>query len=913
MSSFPAEGPLSRLFARWNTRRSSVGVLALAALAIAAVSGVVLAVGYDARTPLDSLATLELTSRSGRLLRAVHAWSSHLVIALGLLHVVEHFAAGSDRRLARAVWLRVVLLVPAVLLVALTGFVLKGDAEGELAREVLRGLLGRLPAVGDALGTALLGAGDDLQLAYVHHVATFTLLVVVLTVEHARRLWPPPGALVVMALAAVGLGVLFPPALHAGLEPVAKGPWYFVGLQELLHWGGEPGWLWVAVVALLAAFAAVPWLGARPRRVVLRRLALLVLAYALLGLFAWLFRGPGWRLEAPAGGRSRPSSQAPAPLLSPMRWARLEEGATPVVLGRREGCLACHAEVTGLGASHDPQALGCASCHLGDPFAASADAAHRGLVRVPGNLDTASLTCGRSGCHDAVLARVEHAPMATGRGLVAVDRWAFGESPTPDGTATLGELGSTPADTHLSELCSSCHLGVVKSSYGPPTDASRGGGCAACHASYPKQRDYTAASARRFTHPAVGVQVADDSCLGCHSRSGRIALSYAGWWESGAPEPGASTRRLADGRVLSRAPADAHHDKGLACIDCHTDAELMGDGQLYPHEEAATRVRCETCHRVEPPRSVGLAELTPEARKTVRARFGDAPPARFLLEDRTGEPLTNAWPAADGTITVRAKLTGKLLVGRPPAAACRALPGHARLSCRACHESWVTSCAACHTQWDAQGERVDGATGERARGRWVEYDAPARRATPTLGVRLRDGREELVPFAPGMILTLNGPEVAVPSPLPDSAAALQRPGTRFVRAFAPVVPHTTTRAGLSCAACHREPTALGYGEGELRREGDGKEARWRFTPRYEAGPDGLPADAWIAPLSAASGVATRGGARSLTPDEQRRVLEAGVCLTCHDAKTPAGIALYRDFAKSLERRRPPCLRSPGAP
>ncbi len=905
----------ARLLERWNARFPSAGHLALAALGVGIVTGIALSAGYDVAAPKHSIALVQLGSRSGRLLRALHAWSGHVLLILAFVHVVEHVVMRSEERMRLGGWVRAVGVAPLLLALLLSGFILKGDAEGELARQVLAGLLERLPLAGAALATSLLGAGADLQLPYLHHAATFTVAVTFLAVEHGRRVWPSAEAATGVLLATAIGAVLLPPSLHDGLDPVVKGPWYFVALQEALHWLTRPGAAWLLLAAPLAALLALPRLHDPLRARVLRALAVGFVAYALVGVFAQVFRGAGWELRSP--WRHAPSRSG-RPLLQPMTWARID-GEVPVVRGQAEGCLGCHREVTGIEPAHGIEAVGCSGCHLGDPLAPDAAGSHAGIVRVPGNLDSAPLTCGRSGCHGEVVRRVRGSLMGTARGMIAVDRWAFGEQPTPDGSATAADLGGSPADTHLGQLCVSCHLGRLKDAPAPTGERSRGGGCVACHLAYPERRDYSRERAGRFTHPRLTVQVADGSCFGCHSRSGRISLSYSGWRESGLTEedaeklPAGASRRLEDGRILAHAPADVHHEKGMGCIDCHTARETMGDGQAPVHEEEATRVRCTTCHRTRPGRSAPGAELDAEAAAVVRTRFGDTPPARHLLEDRTGEPLTNAWELPDGRVEVRGKLDGKRHLATPPAAACRDLAGHARLSCQSCHTPWVTSCAACHTQWDAQGTRVDPRTGRETAGAWVEYDGPPRVDAPALGVLSRDGAASIEPVAPGMILTLNPPGAAAPRELPATAGALLGPQTRFLRAYALAVPHTTTRAGRSCESCHLDPFALGYGHGELELVRRGGSWSWRFEPTYAASrQDGLPADAWIPflSLSTPAGVATRAALAPLDRDAQARTLAVGACLSCHDPRTPGGRAIYQRFRESLTRATPRC-RVPG--
>ena len=334
----------------------------------------------------------------------------------------------------------------------------------------------------------------------------------------------------------------------------------------------------------------------------------------------------------------------------------------------------------------------------------------------------------------------------------------------------------------------------------------------------------------------------------------------------------------------------------------------MGDGAVHPHEDAATRERCETCHRTESPRSLAVTELPPEAAAIARLRYGENPPPRLLLEDRTDEPVTNAVPLADGNVELIGKLTARRALAKPPAPSCRALSGHARLSCRACHDAWVPECPACHTQWDPRGVALDHLTGREERGAWVEYDSPPVTGVPALGVLTRDGKAAIEPFLPGMIATFNLPGPPVPAPLPSTATELIGPTTRFIRAFALAVPHTTNRQGLSCAACHVDPAALGYGRGTLHLADESGRRQWRFEPAHGAiDKDGLPADAWIAPLDPArGGQTTRSTTRSLSVAEQARTLEVGACLACHEPASKRGHDIYANFEEALRRVTPAC-------
>jgi hypothetical protein len=212
--------------------------------------------------------------------------------------------------------------------------------------------------------------------------------------------------------------------------------------------------------------------------------------------------------------------------------------ATP---GRDEGCLSCHLQVAGLGASHAPERVGCASCHLGDAAAHDKEAAHRGLLRVPGNVADARLTCGQAGCHLSIAPRIEHSIMTTMAGVISANRRVLGEPIDPAAPPPHpGALTQSVADSHLRELCVSCHLGIAKTDWGPITQESRGGGCNACHLVY---SDSAMAELARYRadrrgaaegtlppaiHPSFTLNPTNEHCFGCHSRSSRISLGYAG-------------------------------------------------------------------------------------------------------------------------------------------------------------------------------------------------------------------------------------------------------------------------------------------------------------------------------------------------------------------------------------------------
>ena len=221
---------------RWGT----LGDLATAAFVVAAVSGVVVAVPYDTQDSFGSIAAIILANPAGAFFRNVHYWAGQLCLALTLLHTWDHLRARTERRVGRGVWLRLALTLPLVAFIMLSGFILRGDAEGRQALRILTDATSRLPFVGPLLATLAFGATERLDVIYVQHAATATIAVWLFVIEHARRVWPRLPAFVAVTAITSGISLFLSPGLHDGLAPVVKGPWYFLGLQEILHWTPWP-------------------------------------------------------------------------------------------------------------------------------------------------------------------------------------------------------------------------------------------------------------------------------------------------------------------------------------------------------------------------------------------------------------------------------------------------------------------------------------------------------------------------------------------------------------------------------------------------------------------------------------------------------------------------------------------------
>lgn len=913
----PAPGPAGPAPRLRAFRHVTAGSVAVAAFTISALSGLALLAPYDAHEGARSITAWFLAAPGVVFLRNVHHWTAQLFLVAAALHGFTLLRTAADRRLAPGIWRRAVFVIPVAAFLLLSGFLLRGDAEARATQQLLGRLAADLPFIGPALAAYLFVGDYTLPRVLFHHAVTAPLLVGLVVAEYARRRRPRPIVLAVVAALVAAVALFVSPGLHDGLAAHTTGPWYLSGLELALR--ALPSTL--AVVALLSAALGLVWalprlpaLWATPAR---RTLVLVVGGYALLCVVAGFWER---RSSQPAcRGDLRVSFIAAAPTLAAARSA----APLALVRGRHEGCLVCHGEVTGLGDFHRPASIGCASCHLGDTATLDAARAHAAMIRVPGNLADAPRTCGSAGCHADIVPRVDRSIMSTFSGVIAINRRVFGEPVDPAAPPPhVRDLGHSASDSHVRQLCASCHLGQEKTDWGPIVQESRGGGCNACHLVYsPEAKQQllhheAVPAAQRKTiptaHPSFTVNPGNDHCFGCHSRSGRISTNYEGWHELHTPPTPAERvaapaepprfRELDDGRFFVRMTPDVHQTRGLDCIDCHTSTEVMGGGTVVRHKNEQVQLRCQDCH-ARPLASQPLARLDAESHKLLGLRQWSVPAEQRFGTTRTGGALVNVFVAADGSGQLRRKRNGQAADLRAPLGVCTEGSGHDRLSCAACHTPWAPRCTSCHTKFDPAGEAYDHVLQESIRGAWTESSGPFETAPPTLGIRL-DPTDPARPagvvdtFVPGMIMELDRNRTIGGAPDPV-----------FRRLYGRTFAHTITREARSCQSCHNDPIALGYGRGDLRYTISGATGHWQFTPAHAPSPqDGLPADAWIGFQQPRTGmVSTRDDVRPFNVDEQRRILRVGACLTCHAGDRPPLRDAVADFPAVLARRSQACV------
>ena len=551
-----------------------------------------------------------------------------------------------------------------------------------------------------------------------------------------------------------------------------------------------------------------------------------------------------------------------------------------------ESCLNCHQNTKGYSEYHNPELIGCISCHLGNPNTLDKNDSHKGMVLIPGNLSDAAATCGK--CHPNELSKINNSLMTTNSGLVAVDKYIFGEADSPNYHYHIKNINNSPADKHIRDLCANCHLGAEKKEFGEITQMSRGGGCNACHLNYSevakKDLDIYLSSNKTTLpvfHPSTDIFVSNEHCFGCHSRSSRISTNYEGWQETSLNESEIGDKVgfkvIEDKRVYKYIEEDVHHTKGLLCIDCHSSHEVMGDGKKYDHIEQAVKLQCSDCHFKDKPRTIPYDSLDTESLLVFLHRDYSHTDKQIIAVENGNHPLVNTFVDSIGNAFLIGKKDGVLHELKPQSEICSRDNAHKNVSCAMCHSSWTSRCIGCHNQFDKDEPRAfDLLDKKYGKGQWKEYVAEFSSSIPAMGVRENKEGKHIEPAIPGMIMTIDkgsytGKEIGE--------------DVSFHRLYAPNSPHTTTKSIRNCKSCHSNPATLGYGNGELIYSIEKGKGTWNFSAEYSLNlNDNLPEDAWIPFLKPTEkGVvnSTRLDFRPFSVEEQQQLLLIGACLECH--------------------------------
>ena len=464
------------------------------------------------------------------------------------------------------------------------------------------------------------------------------------------------------------------------------------------------------------------------------------------------------------------------------------------------------------------------------------------------------------------------------------------------------------ADDQWRKFCARCHVNNDRQQ-GPSAHLS---GCAACHATVADDNRYHGGDPmidrKKQGHAAkhkLTTAIPNSQCLRCHNRSGRIGLSYMGRFDSdgyGTPYQGGALNknRLSGGRFYFHLSPDVHFKKGLACIDCHTANDVMGDGHIYSRMRGQVEIKCQTCHggffggpRLGIQNDRELKWKLTVLRK-VKLKTGDRP-----VLTRKGRPMVNVVRRGKKVVLI-SKLTGKV---HPVTVIFRnkkthTIRAHAedKMECFACHSRWTAQCYGCHVTRHNSRRMLDSMTRQRTRGAWSETRDYYRFRAPVLGKNSAGLVSTMMPGCQ-VLFTMLGQGGKVFGKY--DRYVFRSKTIKHGIVTTPINPHTTATTVRPCASCHLSQKTLGIGQG-LYKLG----ASWaknRFVPLTDPKKSGNPLGfAWESLVTPTGDRVLMGtthlGARPFIAKELRRIIRVGTCLPCHARYDDP---IYKDWPKSL--------------
>ena len=232
------------------------GELSLAALLVSLASGFVVAYQYEVAEPFTSSVAIEAAMPFGDFFRSLHFWSSQAFLLLLLWHTwksLAHLTRLSTSASGRRYWLILSSTIFLAIFVLFSGYILRYDQTGRDACTIAEHLIKAIPVAGNVLNSFLIARDSEgLNRVYAVHFLFTATLWGLGTWYHSRKVLLRKDAFLTVLVPVI----LFSAIVHAPIDlpesnvAIVKGPWFFLGIQELLRHIPP---LWAGVI-----FPAIP-------------------------------------------------------------------------------------------------------------------------------------------------------------------------------------------------------------------------------------------------------------------------------------------------------------------------------------------------------------------------------------------------------------------------------------------------------------------------------------------------------------------------------------------------------------------------------------------------------------------------------------------------------------------------------
>jgi hypothetical protein len=213
------------------------GDWSLICLYVSLVSGIIVGIHYDPAAPFYSTSAIDILVPYGEYFRSLHFYSSQFFFLFAVFHYCAVFPETESYDTKSHIFL--ILTLPVALVLLFTGYVLRSDSTGFSAGMIAEHILETIPLIGPTLNNMLFSISDNgLNRVYLHHIFSFDALFLLFAWDHLRRY----KVNISNHLLLLGTVLFFSLLVTAPIDPeelgifYITGPWFFLGLQELLRY-----------------------------------------------------------------------------------------------------------------------------------------------------------------------------------------------------------------------------------------------------------------------------------------------------------------------------------------------------------------------------------------------------------------------------------------------------------------------------------------------------------------------------------------------------------------------------------------------------------------------------------------------------------------------------------------------------
>jgi cytochrome b6 len=129
----------------------------------------------------------------GYIIRAVHHWSAHFMVASVFLHMMRVYFVGAYRNPREVNWMLGSILLMVTIFFGYTGYLLPWDSLGYAAGSIGLEMATSIPAMGPLIGQIVFGGtqltGDTITRMYWLHIFVLPLVGTILIIVHMALVW----------------------------------------------------------------------------------------------------------------------------------------------------------------------------------------------------------------------------------------------------------------------------------------------------------------------------------------------------------------------------------------------------------------------------------------------------------------------------------------------------------------------------------------------------------------------------------------------------------------------------------------------------------------------------------------------------------------------------------------------------